>query len=159
MRIITIYRDSRNVKINRNYISKYNLYLYFLISDFSDFCWFPVKKCWCQKNSRCVLRDSYVLWIFFGQGISAPSFIIVGYVFQNFGIQWITFEKSENKTWYRALGIKQKLAWKLLFLVSRLLVVSNCIHKYTNNIEICCKYAGNHILHCKIGWRWPLEMT
>ena len=29
--IITIYKDSKKVKINRNYVSKYNLYLYFLI--------------------------------------------------------------------------------------------------------------------------------
>ena len=28
---ITIYQDSRKIKINRNYVSKYNLYLYFLI--------------------------------------------------------------------------------------------------------------------------------
>ena len=32
MFIITIYKDSRSVTINRNYVSKYNLYLYFLIS-------------------------------------------------------------------------------------------------------------------------------
>ena len=31
MFIIAIYKDSRKVKINRNYVSKYNLYLYFLI--------------------------------------------------------------------------------------------------------------------------------
>ena len=31
MFIITIYKDSRKIKINRNYVSKYNLYLYFLI--------------------------------------------------------------------------------------------------------------------------------
>ena len=31
MFIITIYKDSRKVKINRNYVSKYNLYLYFVI--------------------------------------------------------------------------------------------------------------------------------
>ena len=31
MFVITIYKDSRKVKINRNYVSKYNLYLYFLI--------------------------------------------------------------------------------------------------------------------------------
>ena len=32
MFIITIYKDSRKVKIIRNYGSKYNLYLYFLIN-------------------------------------------------------------------------------------------------------------------------------
>ena len=32
MFIITIFKDSRKVKINTNYVSKYNLYLYFLIS-------------------------------------------------------------------------------------------------------------------------------
>ena len=31
MFIITIYKESRKVKMNRNYVSKYNLYLYFLI--------------------------------------------------------------------------------------------------------------------------------
>ena len=31
MFFITIYKDSRKVKINRNYVSKYSLYLYFLI--------------------------------------------------------------------------------------------------------------------------------
>ena len=29
--IIKIYKDSKTVKINRNYVSKYNLYMYFLI--------------------------------------------------------------------------------------------------------------------------------
>ena len=29
--LITIYKDLRKVKINRNYASKYNLYLHFLI--------------------------------------------------------------------------------------------------------------------------------
>ena len=28
---ITTYKDSRKIKINRNYVSKYNLYLYFVI--------------------------------------------------------------------------------------------------------------------------------
>ena len=32
MFIITIFKDSGKVKINTNYVSKYNLYLYFLIS-------------------------------------------------------------------------------------------------------------------------------
>ena len=31
MFIIKIYKDSRKAKTNRNYVSKYNLYLYFLI--------------------------------------------------------------------------------------------------------------------------------
>ena len=31
MFIITIYKDSRKVKISRNYVSKYNLYLYFFV--------------------------------------------------------------------------------------------------------------------------------
>ena len=29
--VIIIYKDSRKIKMNRNYVSKYNLYLYFLI--------------------------------------------------------------------------------------------------------------------------------
>ena len=48
--IITIYKDSIKVKININYVS------------------------------RVVPRDSYIFLIFFGQGITVPSFIIVIYV-------------------------------------------------------------------------------
>ena len=64
MFIIAIYKDSRKVKINKNYASKCSLYL---ISWYSKICWFPVKKCWCQQNSGCVSRDSFfffnLLWI------------------------------------------------------------------------------------------------
>ena len=45
--------------------------IYICISWYSKICWFPVKKCWCQQNSRSVSRDSYIFWIFFAQGITA----------------------------------------------------------------------------------------
>ena len=54
--------------------------------DITKNCWFPVKKCWCQQNSRAVSRDLYVFWIFFTSGIAVSSFIIVGYVWQILGI-------------------------------------------------------------------------
>ena len=34
--------------------------IYICISWYSKFRWFPVKKCWCQQNSRVVSR--YLLW-------------------------------------------------------------------------------------------------
>ena len=40
------------------------------------------KKCWCQQNPRGTSRDSYSFWNFFRQGVTVPSFIIVGYVWQ-----------------------------------------------------------------------------
>ena len=58
---------------------------YICISWYSKICWFAVKKCWCQQNSRGVSRDSSIFWIFFWQGISVPGFIIVGYVWQILG--------------------------------------------------------------------------
>ena len=56
--------------------------IYAFISWYNKICWFPVKNCWYQRNSRGVSRDSYILWIFFRYSISVPSFIIVGYVWQ-----------------------------------------------------------------------------
>ena len=32
--------------------------IYACISWYSKICWFPVKNCWCQRNSRGVSRDS-----------------------------------------------------------------------------------------------------
>ena len=55
------------------------------ISWYYKICWFPVKKCWCQQNSECVSRDSYIFRIFFRQGITVPIFIIVGYLWQILG--------------------------------------------------------------------------
>ena len=41
--------------------------IYICISWYSKICWFPVKKCWYQQNSRGVSRDSYIfldlLWV------------------------------------------------------------------------------------------------
>ena len=45
----------------------YNNEVYVCISWYSKTSWFPVKKCWCQQNSRLVSRDSYIfldlLWV------------------------------------------------------------------------------------------------
>ena len=56
--------------------------IYICISWNSNICWFPVKKCWCQQNSRDVSHDSYIFWIFFRYGITVPSFTIAGYAWQ-----------------------------------------------------------------------------
>ena len=58
---------------------------YIYISWYSKICWFPMKKCWCQQNSRSVSRDSHNFWIFLRLGITVPSFIIAGYVWQILG--------------------------------------------------------------------------
>ena len=72
-------KDSRKVRRIRNYVSKWNLYMYFLI--LQNFL-ISGKKRWCQQNPRGVSRDSYSCWNLFRQGIAVPSFIIVGYVRQ-----------------------------------------------------------------------------
>ena len=38
--------------------------IYMCIPGCSKISWFPVKKCWCQQNSRNVSRDLYIIWIF-----------------------------------------------------------------------------------------------
>ena len=55
------------------------------ISWYSKIYWFSTKKCWCQQNARGVPCDSYIFWSFFGLGITVPSFIIVGYMWQILG--------------------------------------------------------------------------
>ena len=45
--------------------------IYICSSWYSKFCWFPVKKCRCQQNSRGVSHDSYIFWVFFTEGITA----------------------------------------------------------------------------------------
>ena len=34
--------------------------IYICIFWYSKIFWFPMKKCWCQQNSRSVSRDSYI---------------------------------------------------------------------------------------------------
>ena len=60
----------------------YQIAIYICISWYSKICWFLVKKCWYQKNSRGVSRDSYNFLTFFKLGITVPGSIIVGYVWQ-----------------------------------------------------------------------------
>ena len=77
-----IFKDSRKAKRIRNYVLKS---IYICISWHNKICWFPVKKRWCQQKSWYVSRYSYIFWIFFRQGVTMPSFIIVGYVWQILG--------------------------------------------------------------------------
>ena len=64
MFITTIYKDSRKVKINRKYVSKYNFYLYFwiwqnlLISD---------EKMLVSAELKGVSRDSYIFGFSLGK--------------------------------------------------------------------------------------------
>ena len=44
--------------------------IYICTSWCSKICWFLVKKCWCQQNSKDVSRDLYNFWIFFRSGIT-----------------------------------------------------------------------------------------
>ena len=78
----TIVKDSKKFERIRNYVSKWNLYFYFLIQ---QNCQFPVKKLWHQQNSGCVQPDSYIYCIFFRWGITVLSLIIVGYVWEILG--------------------------------------------------------------------------
>ena len=55
--------------------------IYICISWYKSW-WFPVKKCWCQQNSRDVSHDFY---IFGSWGVTVPSLIIVGCVCQILG--------------------------------------------------------------------------
>ena len=48
--------------------------IYMCISWCSKICWFPVKKCWCQQNSRDVSSDLYIFWIFLRYGICVADF-------------------------------------------------------------------------------------
>ena len=50
----------------------YQYAIYTCISRYSKICWFPVKNCWCQQNSRDVSRDLYIFWIFFRYSIIVP---------------------------------------------------------------------------------------
>ena len=54
---------------HQNYIKiMYQNTIYICISWYRKFCWFLVKKCWCQQNSRGMSCDSYIFWIFFKAG-------------------------------------------------------------------------------------------
>ena len=58
---------------------------YICISWYDKNCWFLMKKCWCQQNSKGVSRDLYVFLILFRYDIAVPIFIIVEYVWQILG--------------------------------------------------------------------------
>ena len=67
MFIITIYKDSRNVKINRNYVSRCNLYLYLLIEQ--NLLIFGEKMLMSAVLKGCVMWFIYFLdlyWLRYG---------------------------------------------------------------------------------------------
>ena len=63
----------------------YQYTIYICISWYNKIWQFPVRKCCCQRNSERVSHDSYIFWIFFRSGITVPSLIIVGHVWQILG--------------------------------------------------------------------------
>ena len=77
--IRTTFKDSNKIKRNRNYALKCNLHMYFSIKQKLQT---SGKKCRCQQNSRDVSCGLCIFWIFFRWGVSVPSFIIAGYVWQ-----------------------------------------------------------------------------
>ena len=79
---ITIYKDSRKVKIDRNHVTKYNRYMYFLIKQ--NLLISGEKILIAAELKRSVTWFIY-FWIFFGWDITVPSFFIVGYVWQILG--------------------------------------------------------------------------
>ena len=60
MFIKTTFKDPKEVKRIRNYLSKWDLYLHFLIQ---QNLLISGQKCRCQQNSRSMSRDSYIFWI------------------------------------------------------------------------------------------------
>ena len=81
--IKTTHKDSRKIKRIRNYVSKWCLYLYFLITNIWQFL---------VKNSDVSRTQGmcHVIHIDFGSSLSKillclPGFIIIRYVWQNLG--------------------------------------------------------------------------
>ena len=108
--------------------------IYICISWCSKICWFLVKKCWCQQNSRDVSRDLYIFWIFLRSGITLPSVIIVGYV-------WEILERRGSKKPPPPHIIREQL-WKSPSWIGLNLLYSNLlVNGYSSN-EDC------NLLHC-----------
>ena len=59
-----IFLDSKKLK---ELEITYQNTVYICISRYSKICWFPVKKYWCQQNSRGVSHDSYIFWSSLGK--------------------------------------------------------------------------------------------
>ena len=67
MKIITIFIKTffKNSKKSKKLDIMYQNAIYICIFWYSKFCWFQMKKRWCQQNSMGVSRDSYIFWISF----------------------------------------------------------------------------------------------
>ena len=72
-----IFKVSGKVKRIRNYVLKSSLYLYYLI--YQNLL-ISSQKMLMSAEIRGVSLDWYIFWTFFRQGITVPSFIIVGCV-------------------------------------------------------------------------------
>ena len=59
-----------------------SVFVFLDITKYADFRW---KKYWYQQNSSGVSRNLYCFWIFFRQGITVPTFIILRYMWQILG--------------------------------------------------------------------------
>ena len=104
----------------------YENVVYICIFWYSKIYWYPVKKCWCQQNSRHVSRGSYIFWIFFGKGITVPRFVVVGYVWQILGrgsyfVSSIREQARKGPFWKELKGLLE------------------------NWLHFSCKYKGNHM--------------
>ena len=100
--------------------------MYICTSWYIKICWFPLKQCWYQHNSRGVSRDLYIFGIFVGSGITFPSFVIARYVWQILGriaflVSPHTEELRKGPSW---IGLKKKCFPVTIFFLS------------TNEIEI-----------------------
>ena len=64
-----------------------------------------------------MLRDSYIFWIFFRQGVTVPSFIIVGYMWQILerGPFWPPIREQPQKgpSW---IGLRANLLQRIIML-------------------------------------------
>ena len=81
------FKESSKVEKFRNNVLKCHLFLHFLIQ---QKLLISVKKCWSQQNSRGV---SHKFWVFFRQGITVQSFIIVVHAWQilrRYGLFWLS---------------------------------------------------------------------
>ena len=75
--IETIIQDSRKAKRIVNYVSKSNLYLHlFDVAKSADFS----RKNADAGRTQGMCHVIYIFWVFLRQGITVPSFVIVGCV-------------------------------------------------------------------------------
>ena len=106
--------------------------IYICISRYSKICWFPVKKCWCQHNSRGLSRDLYIFWIFFGWGITAK--------FHRCRICVTGFREGRPRSPHPWAAPKKlilnRVKMKFYFYIVPRLYICNVIEKLTNKVQV-----------------------